>query len=70
MLEFLAGLGPGATELMCHPGAADPELAAAGSTYTRDRERELEILTHPEVLRAVRRPGVRLIHWGELGKAG
>ena len=67
LLEFLAGLGPGSTELMCHPGAADPELAAAGSTYTRDRERELEILTHPEVVRAARRPGIRLAHWGALG---
>ena len=67
LLEFLAGLGPGSTELMCHPGAADPELAAAGSTYTRDRERELEILTHPEVVRAARRPGIRLGHWGALG---
>ncbi len=56
--------------MMCHPGAADPELAALGSTYTEDRERELEILTHREVVRAARRPGVRLIHWGELGAGG
>ena len=67
LLAFLAGLAPGSTELMCHPGAADPELEALGSTYTRERERELEILTHPEVVRAANRPGVRLAHWGALG---
>ena len=66
LLDFLAGLGSGSTELMCHPGVVDDELAA-GSTYTHDREREIEILTHPEVVRAARRPGVGLAHWGALG---
>jgi len=66
LLEILAGLEPGSTEVMCHPGLADEELIA-GSTYTRKRERELEILTHPEVLAAVRRRNIRLAHFGMLG---
>ncbi len=66
LLEILAGLEPGTTEVMCHPGIVDEELLA-GSTYTVDREREVEILTHPEVLAAVRRGGVRLAHFGGLG---
>ena len=68
LLEILAGLEPGSTEVMCHPGVVDEELSA-GSTYTVEREQEIELLCHPEVVRAVRRPGVRLAHWGALGTA-
>ena len=49
-----------------HPGLADEELIA-GSTYAVEREREIELLTHPEVLRASTRPGVRQAHFGALG---
>lgn len=66
LLDLLAGLGPGSTELMCHPGQADAELTAAGSTYVDDRLRELEVLTHPRVLRAVDEAGIRLGHFGHL----
>ena len=66
LLDILEGLEPGVTEVMCHPGVVDEELLA-GSTYTMDREREIEVLTHPEVLAAVRRRGVRLAHFGALG---
>lgn len=68
LLEILDGIGPGTTEVMCHPGRVDPELAAA-STYTTEREREIELLTHPEVLAAVERRGIRLTHFGALGAA-
>jgi predicted glycoside hydrolase/deacetylase ChbG (UPF0249 family) len=66
LLEILAGLAPGVTELMCHPGRSDAELAA-DSSYVEDRERELEVLTHPEVRRAVRHRGAGLVHFGVLG---
>ncbi len=69
LLEIVAGLAPGTTEVMCHPGRVDEDLAA-GSTYTVDREREIELLTHPQVLAAVRRQGIRLAHFGALGAAG
>jgi predicted glycoside hydrolase/deacetylase ChbG (UPF0249 family) len=68
LLEILAELGPGSTEVMCHPGVADEELLA-GSTYTTERQREIELLTHPEVLAAVRRDRVRLDHFGALEHA-
>jgi predicted glycoside hydrolase/deacetylase ChbG (UPF0249 family) len=69
LLEILGALEPGTTEVMCHPGLADEELVAS-STYTVEREREIELLTHPEVVRAAGRPGIRLGHWGDLGAGG
>ncbi|MFQ5348874.1 MAG: carbohydrate deacetylase [Thermoanaerobaculia bacterium] len=69
LLEILAGVGPGTTEVMCHPGRADAELLD-GSSYAVEREREVEILTHPDVVRAARRPGVRLADFGALGTEG
>ncbi len=68
LLEILGELEPGSTEVMCHPGLADEELIA-GSAYTVEREREIELLTHPEVVRAANRPGVRLAHFGALRAA-
>lgn len=41
--EILRSCAPGTTEVMCHPGRVDDELRS-GSSYTDDRERELEIL--------------------------
>jgi predicted glycoside hydrolase/deacetylase ChbG (UPF0249 family) len=63
LLAILRGLGPGTTELMCHPGHADAELRRE-SGYADDRERELAVLTHPEVLGAVRELGIELVHFG------
>lgn len=45
---LLRELGEGTSELMCHPGRADEELLA-GSTYARERERELALLCDPEL---------------------
>jgi predicted glycoside hydrolase/deacetylase ChbG (UPF0249 family) len=44
----LENLSDGTSELMCHPGHPDEELLA-GSTYARERERELAILCDPEL---------------------
>src|SRR4051794_17820070 len=44
LLRTLATLRPGLTELMCHPGYPDAELAARTS-YAAGRERELAALT-------------------------
>lgn len=65
LLDLLSNLPAGTSELMCHPGHVDSELRA-GSTYLEDREREIEILTDPEVRRVVRESGYELIHYGEL----
>lgn len=63
LLEMLAGIGPGVTELMVHPGQVDDELRA-GSTYLEDRERELAILTDSAVLAAIEQHGLRLTTFG------
>lgn len=63
LLAILAGLGPGTTEVMCHPANPDEELWS-GSTYVAERERELAALTAPEVRRKVEEDGIRLVHFG------
>ncbi|MCB1008012.1 MAG: carbohydrate deacetylase [Acidobacteria bacterium] len=57
LLEILAGLGPGSTEIMCHPGYPDDELRRE-SGYAEPRRREIDILTHPLTVAAVRAAGL------------
>jgi len=64
LLAILDAAGPGATEVMCHPGRVD-ELLRAGSSYTEPREREIEVLCNPAVAAAVRRGGFRLATFAE-----
>lgn len=59
LLELLAGLAAGTTELMCHPGRVDAALQSV-STYAEERERELAVLTDPLVAQALREHGIRL----------
>lgn len=63
LLEVLAALPAGVTELMCHPAHVDDGLRAE-STYLDERERELEVLTHPEARGAIAAGGIRLVHFG------
>ncbi len=48
----------GFTELGCHPGRVTDELA---SSYSRERETELQTLTSPGLRRAIEDLGVRLV---------
>jgi predicted glycoside hydrolase/deacetylase ChbG (UPF0249 family) len=48
LLSIAESLPAGVSELMVHPGLADEELRLA-SSYSWQRERELELLCHPEV---------------------
>lgn len=66
LLKILCEVGPGVTELMCHPARVDEELRA-GSSYAEVRDREREILTHPETRAAIQSLGIRLVHFGDLG---
>jgi predicted glycoside hydrolase/deacetylase ChbG (UPF0249 family) len=68
LLDALAGLAVGVTELMCHPGRFDEALA--GSRYGRQREVELRALCDPEVRATVDRLGIRLGHFGDLVACG
>jgi predicted glycoside hydrolase/deacetylase ChbG (UPF0249 family) len=65
LLSLLATLPEGVSELMCHPGHDDPPLA--GSSYRREREAELQLLTHPAVQEQVAELGIELVTFGVLG---
>jgi predicted glycoside hydrolase/deacetylase ChbG (UPF0249 family) len=65
ILEILGRLGPGAHELICHPGEEDDTAAYPGDTDHR-RTEELRALTSPKVRRALERRGVVLCRWADL----
>ena len=56
-LRMVKGLGPGITELSCHPGQDDD----FDSVYCVERARELRVLCDPDVRRALDEAGVRLV---------
>lgn len=63
LIEILESLQPGVTEIMCHPANVDDELRNS-SSYAVERQHELEILTHPDAVRAVQELGLRSAHFG------
>jgi predicted glycoside hydrolase/deacetylase ChbG (UPF0249 family) len=65
LLAMVNNLREGVSELMCHPGYVDGKLLT-DSTYNVQREHELEILTDPEIVAAVRRNEIELISFGEI----
>jgi predicted glycoside hydrolase/deacetylase ChbG (UPF0249 family) len=56
LLEILAALPPGVTELMCHPGDGD-ELNAM---YVRERAEEVKVLCNPRVRAGLAAEGIEL----------
>ncbi len=62
LIEIIAGLPPGVTELACHPGIGED----SGSVYDSERTREVEILCDPRVREALEREGVALRSFGDL----
>ncbi len=65
LLAMIATLPDGTTEIMTHPGHCTDELLQV-TTYSRQRQVELEILTDPEVVGLVRRNGIELISFAGL----
>jgi predicted glycoside hydrolase/deacetylase ChbG (UPF0249 family) len=61
-------LPDGTSELMCHPGYSDPELAA-GSSYSAVREREIEVLCDPEIAALLAGRGIELVSFEALAPA-
>ena len=53
------------TELMCHPGRADERLIA-GSTYAREREREIALLCDPEIKTLLAHLEIELVSFRDL----
>ncbi|MGH9367001.1 MAG: ChbG/HpnK family deacetylase [Thermoanaerobaculia bacterium] len=62
---ILGSLPEGTSELMCHPGYPD-EALLSGSSYAREREREVEVLCDPELRPLLRRLGIELAGFSRL----
>jgi adenylyl-sulfate kinase len=65
LVEIIADLRPGVTELACHPGIGDD----SGSAYDRERAQEVAILCDPRVREAVTREGVALRSFAHIARA-
>ena len=63
--EILDRLAEGTSELMCHPGFADRELEES-STYSQEREREIEALCDPGLRGRLRERGIALVDFAAL----
>ena len=63
LVELLAVLPEGSTELMCHPGRCGPALRSARTRLKESREQELEALVAPEVKAALARHAIELVDY-------
>ena len=64
--SIMESLGEGTAELMCHPGEYDADLERAHTRLKRERERELEALSDPNLRRLAEEQGIQLINYREL----
>ncbi len=67
LVELLAMLPAGSTELMCHPGYCTEALRQARTRLKESREEELRALVAPEVRAALERNGVELVNYAGIG---
>jgi chitin disaccharide deacetylase len=65
LMQILGGLEEGTTELMCHPGFGDGDVASGDPA----RERELDVLTSPAAREWVKAAGATLATFGDVGRA-
>ena len=64
LLTILKSLGPGVSEISCHPGRMETRRDAQ---YNREREVELQSLCDAKVKAAIAAEGIRLISYREYG---
>jgi predicted glycoside hydrolase/deacetylase ChbG (UPF0249 family) len=64
VVRLLEILPEGTTELMCHPGYVDADLAKSGTRLQGSRQAEVDILTNAEIRNLVASQGIRLIDYG------
>jgi hopanoid biosynthesis associated protein HpnK len=64
VLRLMEILPEGTTELMCHPGFMDAELANSATRLQASRQAEVEILTDTGIRNLVASQGIRLIDYG------
>lgn len=62
---ILRGHSDGVLEIMCHPADADDMLAEV-SSYSAERQRELAILTSPEMKEFIAAEGIELVSFAAL----
>jgi predicted glycoside hydrolase/deacetylase ChbG (UPF0249 family) len=67
LVELMAEIPEGSTELMVHPGHCGPALRTAPTRLKESREAELAALVAPEVRSAMLRNGITLVNYAELG---
>lgn len=60
LLVILENLPRSVSEMMCHPGKIDKTLLTS-SGYRRQRQTELDALTHQKALRTVEEQGIQLV---------
>jgi hypothetical protein len=65
LLRLINQAGDGTFEIMCHPGYVDDAFVGE-SSYNRQRERELTILTDPSIKEAIQAQNIELITFAEL----
>ena len=70
VLQLLASLPEGTTELMCHPGYVDADLQKSATRLQESRQIELEILTDQEIRKKIAALGIRLINYEQIGVSG
>ena len=63
VLMLKTKIGPGITELSCHPGYVDPDFP---ESYARERELELETLCHPMLPGVLAAENIRLVNFSEI----
>lgn len=66
LLDLIATLPEGVSELMTHPGDDDAELRQANTRLLESRATEFSLLTDPDVAAAVRESSVQLISYAQL----
>ena len=66
LLELMAVIPEGSTELMCHPGRCGEALRAARTRLKESREEELTALVSPEVRAALVRQNIELVNYTQL----
>lgn len=59
-------LPEGIWEFVCHPGYNDAELDQVRTRLRQSRERELEIITSPDVKAALQKRGIELVSYHDL----
>jgi predicted glycoside hydrolase/deacetylase ChbG (UPF0249 family) len=65
LIKIFNEIQDGIFEIMCHPGYVD-EAFAKESSYNRQRETELEILTDPVIKHAIQARGIELISFANI----